>query len=312
MRRPTITKQVEQYLAARRAMGFDLRGEGYQLHAFARSAEKAGHTGPLTTDLLLRWVQAAKKPGPVTASRRVEVLRPFLKYCRQFDPTCPVLPLGLCGPAHRRTSPHIYTEAEIAELLTAARELKPDGLRPLTYVTLFGILAATGMRVSEALHLKQADVNWKHSSLTVRETKFKKSRLVPLHSTTIEALARYAKASAAIFRQPSVETFFLTPVGRSLPKRTVHHTFDVLRRQLGWVARGSHPQPRVHDLRHTFICRALLRSQRDNQLDHGVDAIATYVGHAKVSDTYWYVTAIPELMGIASERFSRFSSGECR
>ena len=121
MRQPTMTKQVEQYLTLRRAMGFDLLGEGYQLHAFARFVEETGHAGPLTTDLLLRWVQAAKKPGPVTASRRVEVLRPFLKYCRQFDPACPVLPLGLCGPTHRRISPHIYTEAEIIELLAAAR-----------------------------------------------------------------------------------------------------------------------------------------------------------------------------------------------
>lgn len=233
MRRPTMTKLVEQYLAARRAMGFDLQGEGYQLRAFARFTEEAHHTGPLTTDVLLRWVQAAKKPGPVTASRRVEVLRPFLKHCRQFDPTCPALPLGLCGRAHRRTSPHIYTETEIVELLAAARNLKPDGLRPLTYVTLFGMLAATGMRLSEALHLKQADISWKQSSLTVRETKFKKSRLVPLHSSTTEALARYAKASAAMFRQPNVQTFFLTQLGRPLPKRTVHHTFDVLRRRLG-------------------------------------------------------------------------------
>jgi integrase len=307
-----MTKQVEQYLASRRAMGFDLRGEGYQLHAFAHFAEKAGHTGPLTTDLLLRWVQAAKNAGPVTAGRRVEALRPFLKYCRQFDPACPVLPLGLCGPAHRRLSPHIYTEDEIAELLAAARELKPDGLRPLTYATLLGMLAATGMRLSEALHLEQADVDLKQSVLAVRKTKFKKSRLVPLHSSTTEALARYTKASAGVSRRPGAKTFFLTAVGRPLPKRTVHHTFNVLRRQLGWVARGSYPHPRIHDLRHTFICRALLRGQQQDQLDHVADAIATYVGHAKVSDTYWYVTAIPELMGIASERFSCFSLGECR
>jgi len=312
MRRPTMTKQVEQYLASRRAMGFDLRGEGYQLLAFARFAEEAGQTGPLTTDLLLRWVKGAKQPGPVTAARRIEVLRPFLRYCRQFDPAGPVLPLGLCGPGHRRISPHIYTEAEIADLLIAAGELKPDGPRPRTYVTLFGLLAATGMRVSEAIHLEQTDVNLKQSVLTVRETKFKKSRLVPLHSSTTEALARYAKASAGIFRQPGVTTFFLTAIGRSVPKRMVNHTFNVLRRQLGWVARGGHPQPRIHDLRHTFICRALLRGQQENQVDHVVDVISTYVGHAKVSDTYWYVSAIPELMGIASERFSRFSSGECR
>jgi len=312
MRRLTITNQVERYLASRRAMGFDLRGEGYQLHAFARFAEETRHTGPVTTDLLLRWVQAAKRPGPVTAARRVEVLRPFLKYYRQFEPVCPVLPLGFCGPAHRRITPHIYTKVEITELLAAARELKPEGLRPLTYVTLFGMLAATGMRLSEAIHIEQTDVNLKQCALTVRETKFKKSRLVPLHSSTTEALARYAKACSAISRQPGVKTFFLTVGGRSVPCRTVHETFDVLRRRLGWVARGGHAKPRIHDLRHTFICRALLRGHQENRLDHVADAIATYVGHAKVSDTYWYVTAIPELMGVASDRFSRFTSGECR
>jgi integrase len=312
LKRPTITKQVEEYLESRRAMGFDLRGEGYQLRAFARFAEECRHAGPMTTSLLLRWVQGAKTPGPVTAARRVEVLRPFLKYCRQFDPACPELPLALCGPGHRRISPHIYTEAEVVALLDAARELKPDGLRPLTYVTLFGILAATGMRLSEALQLEQADLSFQRSTLAVRETKFKKSRLVPVQPNTMKALARYAKATASVLRQPNVKTLFLTPAGWPVPTRTVHHTFDTLRRRLGWVARGGHPQPRIHDLRHTFICRALLRGQRGNQIDHVVDAIATYVGHAKVSDTYWYVTATAELMGLASERFSHFSLGNCR
>ena len=311
MRSSMIMKQVEEYLAFRRAMGFDLRGEGYQLHAFARFANEKGQARPFTTNLLLQWVQAAKVPGPVTAARRIEVLRPFLKYYRQFDPACPMLPLGVCGPGHRRISPHIYTDAEIAGLLTAAGGLKPDGLRPLTYVTLFGILAATGMRVSEALQLEQSDLNFNQATLTVRETKFKKSRLVPIHVSTVKALTRYANATADIPLQPGLRKFFLTPTGRSLPSRTVHHTFDVLRRGLGWIARGGHAQPRIHDLRHTFICRALLRGQEENQVDHVADAIATYVGHAKVSDTYWYVSATPELMGIASGRFSRFSSGDC-
>ncbi len=183
MTMPAINAQVEDYLVSRRAMGFDLRGEGYQLHAFARFANEQSDAGTLTLELLLRWVQGAVSPGPVTAARRVEVLRPFLKYCRQFDPVCPVLPLGLCGPGHRRLSPHIYTEAEVTALLVAAGELKPDGLRPLTYVTLFGLLAATGMRLSEALHLERKDLNLDQPSLTVRETKFKKSRLVPIHAT---------------------------------------------------------------------------------------------------------------------------------
>jgi integrase len=312
MKMPAISAQVEDYLVSRRAMGFDLRGEGYQLRAFARFANEQGDAGALTLELLLRWVQGAVAPGPVTAARRVEVLRPFLKYCRQFDAGCPVVPLGLCGPGHRRLSPHIYTEAEVTALLVAAGELKPDGLRPLTYATLFGLLAATGMRLSEALRLERKDLNLDQPSLTVRETKFKKSRLVPIHVSTANALAVYQKATLATLRHPGVETVFLTSEGRLIPKRTIHNTFDRLRRRLGWVARGGHAQPRIHDLRHTFICQALLRGQQDNRIDHVADAISTYVGHAKVSDTYWYISATPELMSATSQRFSRFSSGGCQ
>jgi integrase len=309
MKTLTITAQVEDYLVSRRAMGFDLLGEGYQLRAFARFAGGQDDAETLTLELLLRWVQGSVAPGPVTAARRTEVLRPFLKYCRQFDPCCPVIPLGLCGPGHRRLSPHIYTEAEVTALLGAAGELKPDGLRPLTYVTLFGLLAATGMRLSEALHLERKDMNLDQASLTVRETKFKKSRLVPIHVTTANALALYRKATLASLRRSGIETVFLTSDGQPIPKRTIHNVFDRLRRRLGWVARGGHAQPRIHDLRHTFICQALLRGQQDNRIDHVADAISTYVGHAKVSDTYWYISATPELMSEASQRFSRFSSG---
>lgn len=306
---PAITGHVEEYLVARRAMGFDLRGEGYQLRAFARFVSEQGDAVALTLELLLRWAQGSAAPGPVTAARREEVLRPFLTYCRQFDPCCPVIPLGLCGPGHRRLSPHIYTEAEVAALLVAAGELKPDGWRPLTYVTLFGLLAATGMRLSEALHLEPKDLSLDQPSLTIRETKFKKSRLVPIHPSTAKALAVYQKATLAIRRHSGVDTVFLTPEGQPIPKRTIHNTFDRLRCRLGWVARGGHAHPRIHDLRHTFICQALLRGQQDNRIDHVADAISTYVGHTKVSDTYWYLSATPELMSGASQRFSRFSAG---
>lgn len=307
----TILAQVEEYLAARRAMGFELRGEGYQLRAFARYVGEQRETKVLTMDLLLRWVQGATAPGPVTAARRVEVLRPFLKYSRQFDESCPVIPLDHCGQGHRRLSPHIYTEAEVDALLAAARELKPvDGWRSITYVTLFGLLAAAGLRLSEALGLERPDLNLENSSLTVRKTKFKKSRLVPIHISTAKALADYQQATRGMPRQPGIESVFLTGAGRTLPKRTVHNTFERIRRRLGWVARGGHPHPRIHDLRHTFICQALLRGQQDNRIDHVAGAISTYVGHAKVSDTYWYISATPALMSEASQRFYRFCGGD--
>jgi integrase len=205
---------------------------------------------------------------------------------------------------------HIYTEAEVADLLQAARNLSPaDGLRPLTYVTLFGLIAVTGLRLSEALHLKRVDVDLARAILTIRETKFKKSRIVPLHPSTAEALKMYQQATVVLPRSPGVETLFLTASGASLPNRTVHNTFEDLRRVLGWIARGGHPNPRIHDLRHIFICRALLRGQQNRQIDHVVDAISTYVGHAKVSDTYWYLSATPELMNAASECFACFAGG---
>jgi integrase len=132
---------------------------------------------------------------------------------------------------------------------------------------------------------------------------------VPIHVSTAKALADYQHATLRAQRRPGVETVFVTPKGCPIPKRTVDHTFDCLRRRLGWVARGGHPQPRIHDLRHTFICRALLRGQQNNQIDSVADAISTYVGHAKVSDTYWYISATPALMSEASQRFFRFCSG---
>ena len=309
MKPAVIGLQVEDYLSTRRVMGFELQGAGYQLRAFARFAKQQGHRGASTMDLALQWAQGANEPGPVTAARRLEVLRPFLTYCRQFDPAGVVVPVGLCGSGHRRLAPHIYTESEVTELLDAAKKLKPVGLRPLTYMTLFGLLAATGMRLSEALHLERADLNLTQPAITVRETKFKKSRLLPIHASTAQALVVYQKATRNMQRGPGVETVFLTSTGQPVPKRTIHHTFASLRRRLGWVARGAHPHPRIHDLRHTFICRALLRGQQDGQIDHVVDAISTYVGHAKVTDTYWYISATPELMDVASMRFSRFSSG---
>jgi len=307
-----IASRVQAYLSVRRAMGFELRGAGYQLLAFARFVEEQPHPDALTMDLLMEWVQGADRPGPATAARRVEVLRPFLRYYRQFEPQCPVIPAGHCGPGHRRLCPHIYTELEIAEMLAAARELKPVGLRPLTYVTLFGLLAVTGLRLSEALRLARQDVDVDDRLLCVRESKFRKSRMVPIHATTAQALAEYARATVRTSHQHAAEVLFITEKGQPLTKSSVDHTFSGLRRSLGWQARGGHPQPRIHDLRHTFICNALLRGQQERSLDHVANVIATYVGHAKVSDTYWYVSATSSLMNEASSRFACFSTGEER
>lgn len=310
----TMVSLVEGYLAARRQMGFALEIAGEQLLAFGRFADESGHRGSLTAELMIRWAQNAGQAKPLTSARRLEVLRPFAKYRSQFDSATEIIPRSFFGPAHRRLVPHIYTEHEIKALLKATDNLLPaGGLRPLTYRTLFGLLAATGMRISEALHLKQQDIDLEHELLTVRETKFCKSRLVPLHSTTAAAMARYAKARQRKIGHQTLGAFFVSDRGEPLPDRTVHSTFEKLRVRLGWVARGGHSAPRIHDLRHSYICKVLLRSYRQHQpIDNIIDALSTYVGHAKVSDTYWYVTAIPELMAIAAQRFAQFAEGGAR
>lgn len=308
---PTMHALVDAYLAARRSMGFDLRIAGSQLLAFARFADHAGHRGPLTVALAVRWAQSARRATRLTWARRLQVLRPFMKYRAQFENGTQIVPSNVFGPAHRRLVPHIYTEAEIVALLDAAAQLRPVTglrLRPRTYSTLFGLLASTGLRISEALALTPTNVDLPGESLTVRETKFRKSRLVPLHPTTVAALRRYADARLGRVRDRRIETFFVSDQGTPLGDRMVHHTFAALRASLGWIGRGDYTVPRVHDLRHTFLCRALVRSYQQQQgVDHVIDVLSTYVGHARVSDTYWYITAIPELLALAGRRFAQFA-----
>ena len=305
----TIQALVDMYLAARRSVGFDLRIAGRQLHAFARFADQTGHRGPLTVDVAVRWAQSAPRGTRLTWARRLQTLRPFMKYRAQFDPATEIAPSGLFGPVHRRLVPHIYTEAEVSALVDAAAQLRPVTglrLRARTYATLFGLLASTGLRISEALALTPTDVDLPAASLTVRKTKFRKSRLVPLHPTTVAALQRYVAARRRRVSDRRIETFLVSEQGTPLGDRMVNHTFAKLRARLGWIGRGDYALPRVHDLRHTFLCRALVRSYQQQQgVDHVIDLLSTYVGHASVADTYWYVTAIPDLLALAGQRFAQ-------
>src|SRR5215470_17277423 len=169
---------------------------------------------------------------------------------------------------------------ERAELLAAASRLPPCGtLRPATYSTLFGLIAATGLRISEALHLQCIDVDLANGTLTVRETKFSKSRLVPLHPTVTKRLTQYASLCEQYIPTSPERRFFTLASGLGLVNRTVHHVFERLRKQLGWTARGGHAMPRIHDLRHTFICRRVkLWHEQSADIDNAMVALSTYVG----------------------------------
>ena len=178
---------------------------------------------------------------------------------------------------------------------------------PLTYSTLFGLLASTGLRISEALRLDKAHVDLTSGILRIEQTKFCKSRLVPLHSSVTQAMRRYACEHDSGSTARNSEAFFVGRDGRALPYSTVRNTFRRLCSQLGWRSNGMLPRPRIHDLRHSFACRRLLRwYQQGVDVDHAIAALSTYLGHCKVTDTYWYLTGTVQLLATASERFERF------
>jgi integrase len=306
----TIQTAVRRYLDERRQLGFDLKIAGQQLLRFARYADARHHRGALTLDIQLDWARHRVKPDtPITSARRLELLRPFVSYYRQFEPRSVIPDSTLFCRAHRRRVPHIYTQQEIVDLLQAAAALQPSGgLRPATYRTLFGLIAATGLRLSEAVHLNDANVDLRAATLTVRQTKFKKSRCLSLHPSTVDALRSYQKLRDRLVGRCIEQPFFVSAPGRALGSRAVHQVFVQLRRRLHWTARGEHAQPRIHDLRHTFAVRCIQRWQEGEiGADHVVFWLCTYLGHAKISDTYWYLTGVPELMAPVSNKFEQFA-----
>ena len=308
--RPSMTTLANQYLEYRRSLGYRLKIEGEQLLQFARYADQSGHRGPLTSELAIRWAREPRDAARLYWARRLEIVRCFARYVVVFDSRTEIPPLGIFGKAHCRPQPYIYSGRELARLLAAAGRLRSaTGLRSKTYATLFSLLACTGLRISEALHLKCADVDLQRGILTIRETKYRKSRLVPLHVSAKRALSQYAVSRNIRHPHDDSHAFFLSEGGRPLPYSTVRGTFRALCRRIGLIQRPGERAPRIHDLRHTFACRRLLEWYREGvDVERYVPILSTYLGHAKVTDTYWYLTGFPELLEIATARFERFAA----
>lgn len=310
-----VQARIDEYLAERRHLGFELRSMGLALTSFASYVASVHHQGPLTADLMADWARHDKaqihKPG--TKARRLNLLRPFARWLRQFEPLTEVPDETIFGRVPGRVAPHIYREDEIVELMVAARGMYPqDGLRPLTFATLFGLIASAGLRVSEALSLLDADVDFTEGSITVRQTKFGKTRLLPLHPSTVAALTLYRQMrSRQVRATPDIPFFIGTRglcLGQPLGERQVHRVFIELRDKLGWVDRGAHGGPRIIDLRHSFAVRRLIMwHEQGVDVDQMMLALSTYMGHTKISHTYWYLTGVPELMALAGNKFERFA-----
>ena len=298
--KPSMTARVKSYLDARRALGYKLHTEGGMLLNFARYADRTQHQSPLTSVLALRWATLPRRGDPLYRARRLEVVRVFAKYLATLEPATEIPPRHVLGPAHKqRRRPHFYTTAQILSLMSRAAHLH-GRLWPQTYRTLIGLLSCSGLRISEALSLGVSDFDLSDGLLVVRESKYHRTRLVPLHPTCVEALRRYVSKRTRLF--PNATRFFVSDRGTGLAYSTVRTVFRELAGDIQSTSERRHV--RLHDLRHTFACRVLLRWQHSRRGAAGrVIILSRYLGHERVSDTYWYLTAIPELLRGAGQHF---------
>lgn len=304
----TMVTQVKEYIAYKRKLGFQLCRDERELLNFAKHTDESGHTGPVTVELIVKWACLPKNTSQSYPAYRVGIARRFAKYQAIFFPEAEIPPLRILGPGYRRTEPYIYSQQQISTLLKACMQLTPvDGLRPRTYATLFGLLACTGLRVSEALNLSRNDVDLANGLILIAETKFRKSRLVPLEPSASRALGEYAEFRDQQYPIAKSNKFFLSEKGSSLSYDAVDYNFVKLRKKLGWCTKGK-CAPRIQDMRHTFACRRLLLwYEQGEEINNVIYHLSTYLGHVKVSNTYWYLTGVPELFAVAVKKFEKFA-----
>jgi integrase/recombinase XerD len=282
----SLRKAVEDYLILRRALGFKLRDMATALRHFVSFMEREG-ARTITTNLALRWAMQPQQVHPAHWVARLSFVRSFARHWSAIDPQTEIPPQGLLPYRYHRCTPHFYTDDQIRRLIKTAWNLPPTtGLRRWTYSTLFGLLAVTGLRISEAIALQQDDVDLNQGLLTIRLAKFRKSRLVPLHPSTTHRLKRYASKRETFYPKDISSHFFLSAQGRPLTDSMVRWTFVRLSRQIGLRGLSDHFGPRLHDFRHRFAVTTLLQWYRSGlDVEQRLPFLSTFLGHTHVTDT---------------------------
>jgi len=301
---------LDEYLAVHRALGVKLRLSGRLLQRFVDFADSKG-AAYITSELAMAWATQPATAQPAQWANRLGMARRFARYCCASDPRTIVPAPDLLPYRYRRPKPCIYRDEEITRLLEAARRLPSvDGLRSHTFVTLFGLYVVTGMRANEPLRLDRDDVDLVNGVLTIRDTKFGKSRYVPLHPSTQRALQRYATRRDRCCPNPATPSFFVSERGTRLTEWCVRWTFVKLSCEIGLRAPGDSRGPRLHDLRHRLAIGTLLRwYRRGVDVGRHLPELSTYLGHAHITDTYWYLTATPQLLRYALDSVERSKQG---
>ena len=301
-----LHQALDDYLALRQAMGFKMHDAHRLLSQFVDFLNGQGATF-ITTAWAVGWATQPCHVQPAEWARRLRLVRGFAQYQCATDPRTQVPSPHLLPYRPQRHTPYLYSDAEIAQLIEAASRLaSATGLRAGTYVTMVALLAVTGMRISELLALDREEVDLQDALLTMRHTKFRKSRCLPLHPTTPQALCRYGHRRDPVYPIPKSPSFFVSEKGLRLTPWALRATFIKLSRQIGLRGPTDSHGPRLHDFRHRFAIQTLVRWYREDvDVDRHLPELSTYLGHVKVSDTYWYVSATPELLGLATHRLEQ-------
>lgn len=298
----SLRRSLEEYLSIRRTLGFKLEFAAYELADFVDFAEAAG-ANHITTQLALTWAAQPIKDPACRTARRIEAVRGFARFVSGSDPASQVPPPDRVPVRGRKIRPFLFSDADIGKLMGAASQL-PDPLKAATYQTVIGLLAVTGMRIGEVIGLDRGDIDWDHELLTIQGAKFNKVRQLPLHPSTIEALRAYTATRDRLCPKPKTTSFFVSTAGTRLIYQNVQLEFMRLAGAAG-LQGCEQNRPRPHDMRHSFAVRSLIDWYRK-----GVDpathmaALSAYLGHVSPSDTYWYLHAAPELVGLAAQRLT--------
>jgi integrase len=302
----SLQDHLRQYVTARRALGTQLRESAETLSGFIRFLGRK-KSKFITIPLALEWSQQSKNVQPATWARKLSMVRPFARWLSVIESRHEVPPPRLLNARHRRPKPHIYSDQEIARLMAAATALKsPRGMKGLTLGTLIGLLAATGLRPGEAAALENRDVDFEAGVLVIRESKFGKSRLVPVHKSVVTALGKYARARHRTFPLPCCAAFFVSDGGKPLNLGVVRRWFCEISRACG-LRKGPEGKrygrgPRLQDMRHSFATKRLMDWYRTgSNVTLQMPKLTTYLGHSSVACTYWYIEAVPELLELATE-----------
>ena len=297
-----LDAHVEDYLRLRRALGFKLERHGLVLPQLVAYLEAAG-AATVTSELAIAWAGLPKGARPNHWAARLAVARGFARYLQTIDPATEVPPPGVFPARRHRPTPYLWSQEEIRRLLEGARALRSP-LRAATHEALFGLLATTGMRLGEAIGLGRDDVDLVAGVITIREAKFDRSRLVPLHPTTAEALSRYVARRDRLCLRPRSTAFFLSSAGTALQRSAVDKTLRKITTSLG--IRTATVRPRAHDLRHSFAVATLTGWLRSGvSVDERMAVLSTYLGHVSPASTYWYLSASPPLLAAAARRLAR-------